>query len=601
MLCNDCFHASDHVGHEVFFFYSNTQGCCDCGDPSAWDPRGAARLRGSALTGRAGFCSKHGRREDHNPVDDLEPGLAQCARVVIGSVGAELQRRLAAPADGQQLMDGLLLWLIRAAQAADGLARLVISAMELGEPSLLTLMVSEQPRLSSTVVALSDKLMLQLLVDSEFKKIFGRVYAAQYQLLAKNNSANLFLFSVQFLNRETHIRQLVTQHGLLGSIVAVLKDQLPPSLALDEAGALPETKSYTPVIKDLKYCFSHPTFSLAIVQQPELAAEIRELVGLLAHLRWLHLQTRAVDQHVVYESSEWMTAFNLGLTLSSTLDKLVCSVTTCIRSFDGEAQVLTAAEQLLDVFFRPTAAMLGQPAPTCLHANHRWQCATLEPYNVASQPATFHNLAERFIASILATLCSIDVHGSRAVKAVLESELTEPLALRLMEAPIRTFVLAAQIRTGMWVRNGSTIRDQLLNYNRWPLCLNFVDKDRLAVQFAAAAVSPAALLSTLVARFGLEAWIDQPETPEPHQAALAVELVRLVVQLVTELPPPAAALHGGVKLKRELIHTLACKDSTHSELSAFCELESCSGYEEARLDQLLQEVQPLVFGLWLRA
>ena len=46
VLCHACWSDSDHVGHDTSFYHAQAGGCCDCGDPDAWDP--------------AGFCSKHG-------------------------------------------------------------------------------------------------------------------------------------------------------------------------------------------------------------------------------------------------------------------------------------------------------------------------------------------------------------------------------------------------------------------------------------------------------------------------------------------------------------------------------------------------------------
>ena len=40
VLCDKCFHASDHEGHEVFFHRTSPGGCCDCGDVEAWRAEG---------------------------------------------------------------------------------------------------------------------------------------------------------------------------------------------------------------------------------------------------------------------------------------------------------------------------------------------------------------------------------------------------------------------------------------------------------------------------------------------------------------------------------------------------------------------------------
>ena len=46
VLCHACYSRSDHEGHDVSFYHAQAGGCCDCGDPDAWDP--------------AGFCDCHG-------------------------------------------------------------------------------------------------------------------------------------------------------------------------------------------------------------------------------------------------------------------------------------------------------------------------------------------------------------------------------------------------------------------------------------------------------------------------------------------------------------------------------------------------------------
>lgn len=45
VMCNDCFISSDHDDHEVFFYYTQSGGCCDCGDTEAWAAEG--------------FCTSH--------------------------------------------------------------------------------------------------------------------------------------------------------------------------------------------------------------------------------------------------------------------------------------------------------------------------------------------------------------------------------------------------------------------------------------------------------------------------------------------------------------------------------------------------------------
>ena len=44
VMCQSCYEKSDHTGHRTWL-KTNISGCCDCGDPDAYDEKG--------------FCSDH--------------------------------------------------------------------------------------------------------------------------------------------------------------------------------------------------------------------------------------------------------------------------------------------------------------------------------------------------------------------------------------------------------------------------------------------------------------------------------------------------------------------------------------------------------------
>lgn len=50
VLCHKCFENSHHEGHDVAFYHAQAGGCCDCGDPDAWDPKGFCPLHGKDVT-----------------------------------------------------------------------------------------------------------------------------------------------------------------------------------------------------------------------------------------------------------------------------------------------------------------------------------------------------------------------------------------------------------------------------------------------------------------------------------------------------------------------------------------------------------------------
>ena len=76
VLCNECYQLSSHIGHEVYFYHSQAGGCCDCGDPEAWAPKG--------------FCTKHGKvladPLQSVPSDVLSVGISLLDAVIINIV-----------------------------------------------------------------------------------------------------------------------------------------------------------------------------------------------------------------------------------------------------------------------------------------------------------------------------------------------------------------------------------------------------------------------------------------------------------------------------------------------------------------------------------
>lgn len=204
---------------------------------------------------------------------------------------------------------------------------------------------------------------------------------------------------------------------------------------------------------------------------------------------------------------------------------------------------------------------------------------------------------------------------------VPEEEL-DSLFRGLMEFPALVLSRAAQIRAGLWRRNGSGINDQVLNYAEPPFCRALRDADILLLQFASLVRRPqgdelgcSLMIHLLLHRFGLfdfmglaqapatdiqrykeelalrfydaeqqidnEAyeggivlpWTYTPAKDVAPSLALLEEFLHLLIVLVTELPsiPPTSqdehTAQAKQRLRREVVHRLASGPKTHSELT----------------------------------
>jgi hypothetical protein len=95
VLCHACWTRSNHEGHDVAFYHAQAGGCCDCGDPDAWDPNG--------------FCDVHGMRgsasgaagsEKEDKQDPEQRRLTQKCRGVVGAIMDWLTEVVVADAEG---------------------------------------------------------------------------------------------------------------------------------------------------------------------------------------------------------------------------------------------------------------------------------------------------------------------------------------------------------------------------------------------------------------------------------------------------------------------------------------------------------------------
>ncbi|KAJ3294206.1 hypothetical protein HDU79_011373, partial [Rhizoclosmatium sp. JEL0117] len=134
---------------------------------------------------------------------------------------------------------------------------------------------------------------------------------------------------------------------------------------------------------------------------------------------------------------------------------------------------------------------------------------------------------------------------------------------RLMDHPLRTEVFLSQIRTGLWVRNGMSMRSQLL-YFRYILLREMYDLDIFLLQSFAVLAGPDRFIATLVDRYDIRMWFEGLVTESSKKffndlapsIGLAEDLLNLLVNVLTERS--RIGVVGAEELaRREMIHVLA--------------------------------------------
>ena len=245
-------------------------------------------------------------------------------------------------------------------------------------------------------------------------------------------------------------------------------------------------------------------------------------------------------------------------------------------------------------------------------------------------PFSFHLPLHRFVAACLREVCLRASGMGELVLAInqrLSETETNSLFLGLMEFPLLVLSRAAQVRAGLWRRNGPGLNDQVLNYAEPPFCRAMRDADLLLVQFAMLGrtlhqgktgrqnsdVGVSFLVHLLLHRLGIfdfaglakgpnsditryldevkqglyspEESVDHmeedfplPWTYSPARDAassllLLEEFLHMMIIFTSELPPLPPrdkqdhTSQAKWRLRREVVHRLASGPKTHSELA----------------------------------
>ncbi|XP_042476695.1 E3 ubiquitin-protein ligase PRT6-like [Macadamia integrifolia] len=135
----------------------------------------------------------------------------------------------------------------------------------------------------------------------------------------------------------------------------------------------------------------------------------------------------------------------------------------------------------------------------------------------------------------------------------------------LMEHPLRIRVFCAQVRAGMWRKNGGAaiLSCELYRSVRWSE--QSLELDLFLMQCCAALAPPGLYVKRIIECFGLSNYLSlNLERSDEYEPVLVQEMLTLIIQIVKERR--FCGLSTTESLQRELVYKLAIGDATHSQL-----------------------------------
>lgn len=206
------------------------------------------------------------------------------------------------------------------------------------------------------------------------------------------------------------------------------------------------------------------------------------------------------------------------------------------------------------------------------------------PYNISSQDISVHIPLHRLLAMLLQKMLTRCYGGSKALDAcnsvsdspsstychdffgwILRGCHPVGFSAFLMEHPLRIRVFCAQVRAGMWRKNGDAAMLSCDWYRSVRWSEQGLELDLFLLQCCAALAPPDLYVGRILDRFGLSSYLSlSPERSNEYEPILVQEMLSLLIQIVKER---RFCGHSTIEtLRRELIYKLAIGDATRSQL-----------------------------------
>ncbi|KAK0631859.1 hypothetical protein B0T14DRAFT_468150 [Immersiella caudata] len=475
----------------------------------------------------------------------------------------------------------------------------------------------------------------------EFKRVLGLRFAGLYTTLAqlyligdREPDHSIINISLQMLTTPSITAEIVERGNFLTSLMAILYTFLTTRqvghpwdvssnavLAFD-TGSVTNRRMYH-FFLDLKYLFGSPHV------QERLWAEDRYMLQFLDLVK-LHQgicpNLRAVGEHVEYETDSWISAS----LVTREINRLCRQFAESFRNVrEEETGYVSSAIRLAakNVIINSIGAERGRFTQSEIRDSVRFKTLgdfEFEPagrefevvkFVVEESHISFHHALHYTLSWLIECGKGMSVEQLRALLAFSEPELRmrprsmgkkyfprgsfspEDYLMAAFDYPLRVCAWLAQMKAGMWVRNGLSLRHQAGTYRGVAQRDVSHHRDIFLLQTALVVCDPSRVLASIVDRFGMEKWVkgifEQKARAQDDIQHLDVveDMIHLLIILLsdrTSLMKSEANVGSHVpSMRRDLTHVLCFKPMSFSDI---CNKLPDKFQEQEEFHRLLDEM-----------
>lgn len=455
----------------------------------------------------------------------------------------------------------------------------------------------------------------------EFKRVLGLRFAGLYTTLAqlyligdREPDHSIINISLQMLTTPSITAEIVERGNFLTSLMAILYTFLttrqvghPWDVASNavlsfDTGSVTNRRMYH-FFLDLKYLFGSPNVQERLRTEERYMMQFLDLVKL--H-QGICPNVRAVGEHVEYETDSWISAS----LVTREINRLCRQFAESFRNVkEQDSLYVSRAIRLAakTVIINSIGAERGRFNQSEIKDEVRFKMLDdfeFEPpgrdfdvvkFVVEEEPISFHHALHYTLSWLIECGKAMPVEQLRALLSFTTQELMmkprsmgkktmprydeygpEDYLMAAFDFPLRVCAWLAQMKAGMWVRNGLSLRHQAGTYRGVSQRDVSHHRDIFLLQTALVVCDPSRVLASVVDRFGMEKWakgiFEQKSKAQDDIQHLDVveDMIHLLIILLsdrTSLIPTEDAQSPHVEsMRRDLTHVLCFKPLSFSDI-----------------------------------
>lgn len=372
-----------------------------------------------------------------------------------------------------------------------------------------------------------------------------------------------------------------------------------------------------PALRNRRWALAVRDLGYIVTRNPDPRAteamfdSLSYVVKLLSLLQSTTPLKREASNHVEYESTDYAAYFNADAALSRFPENLA----RVLNGFPRD-RLPAVYSKLYGPFIDMIVSMNFMPGGDDHEDPVQFSQQHMPIFDVLTDRVSFLHPLHAALSWIIeavggdpGVLSVMDV----AVRSKVPGMLPRDGCKVLLEIPLRTMVLLAQIKVGLWVRNGVTVRAQRNIYKHAGLRDHGFMRDLFLMQFICSHLPPDESMAQIVDRWGMVPWL-HGEFSTPGYGSRAPEMAQALVLFLISLLNEDMRLYclhvdkvSDMVLEREVIHMLCFRPLTYLQLVAefpehllaekrfFIAFEKCSEEAPGEQEPKTYQIKPELF------